>query len=75
MVAPKRVALAEANKKLGEASKKLSTICARVKDLQDRVASLEDSLMKVSSNKMLPKEPHFVVIVNYIFYRYKHVCL
>lgn len=47
MVAPKRAALAEANKKLEAANRKLSSIRARVKELQDRVASLEDSLMKV----------------------------
>lgn len=47
VVAPKRAALAEANRKLSEASKKLSTIRARVQELRDRVALLEESLMKV----------------------------
>lgn len=49
MVAPKRAALAEANKRLDGANKKLTGIRAKVKELKDRVASLEDSLMKVSS--------------------------
>ena len=48
VVAPKRAALAEANKKLNDANKKLESIRARVKELNDRVANLEDSLMKVS---------------------------
>ncbi len=48
MVAPKRAALAEANKRLDGANKKLTGIRAKVKELKDRVASLEDSLMKVS---------------------------
>ena len=48
MVAPKRAALAEANRKLSDANKKLESIRARVKELNDRVASLEDSLMKVA---------------------------
>lgn len=47
VVAPKRAALAEANKKLNDANKKLESIRGRVKELNDRVASLEDSLMKV----------------------------
>ncbi len=47
MVAPKRAALAEANKRLDGANKKLTGIRAKVKELKDRVASLEDSLMKV----------------------------
>ena len=47
IVAPKRAALAEANRKLSDANKKLESIRARVKELNDRVASLEDSLMKV----------------------------
>lgn len=48
VVAPKRAALAEANRKLSDANKKLESIRARVKELNDRVASLEDSLMKVA---------------------------
>jgi len=48
VVAPKRAALAEANKRLDGANKKLTGIRAKVKELKDRVASLEDSLMKVS---------------------------
>ena len=47
IVAPKRAALAEANRKLSDANKKLESIRARVKELNGRVASLEDSLMKV----------------------------
>ena len=47
MVAPKRAALADANKRLDGANKKLTGIRAKVKELKDRVASLEDSLMKV----------------------------
>lgn len=49
VVAPKRAALAEANKRLEGANKKLTGIRAKVKELKDRVASLEDSLMKVGS--------------------------
>ena len=48
VVAPKRAALAEANKRLEGANKKLTGIRAKVKELKDRVASLEDSLMKAS---------------------------
>lgn len=59
MVAPKRAALAEANKRLDGANKKLTGIRAKVKELKDRVASLEDSLMKVS---MHPKHLHCYVI-------------
>lgn len=51
MVAPKRAALAEANKRLEGANKKLMGIRARVKELQDRVAALEDSLMKATEDK------------------------
>lgn len=51
VVAPKRAALAEANKKLDAANKKLSGIRARVKELQTRVASLEESLMKATEDK------------------------
>lgn len=47
VVAPKRAALADANKRLDGANKKLTGIRAKVKELKDRVASLEDSLMKV----------------------------
>ena len=47
VVAPKRIALGEANKKLEGATKKLVGIRARVKELQDKVAALEDNLMKV----------------------------
>lgn len=51
MVAPKRAALGEANKKLEGANKKLTGIRARVKELQDRVALLEESLMKATMDK------------------------
>lgn len=47
VVAPKRIALGEANKKLEGATKKLVGIRARVKELQDKVAALEDNLMRV----------------------------
>ena len=58
VVAPKRAALAEANKRLDGANKKLTGIRAKVKELKDRVASLEDSLMKVSLH---PKHLHCCV--------------
>jgi predicted nucleic acid-binding Zn-ribbon protein len=51
VVAPKRAALAEANKKLEAANKKLSGIRAKVKELQDRVAALEENLMKATEDK------------------------
>ena len=55
MVAPKRAALAEANKRLDGANKKLSGIRAKVKELKDRVASLEDSLMKARTSDQIPR--------------------
>lgn len=51
VVAPKRAALADANKRLDGANKKLTGIRAKVKDLQDRVALLEESLMKATEDK------------------------
>ena len=51
VVAPKRAALADANKRLEGANKKLSGIRAKVKDLQDRVAALEENLMKATEDK------------------------
>eukprot|EP00201_Polytomella_parva_P017476 CAMPEP_0175071536 /NCGR_PEP_ID=MMETSP0052_2-20121109/19298_1 /TAXON_ID=51329 ORGANISM="Polytomella parva, Strain SAG 63-3" /NCGR_SAMPLE_ID=MMETSP0052_2 /ASSEMBLY_ACC=CAM_ASM_000194 /LENGTH=4543 /DNA_ID=CAMNT_0016338719 /DNA_START=12 /DNA_END=13643 /DNA_ORIENTATION=- len=51
VVAPKRAALAEANKKLEGANKKLAGIRAKVKELQDRVAALEVGLMKATEDK------------------------
>lgn len=51
VVAPKRAALAEANRKLEAANKKLSGIRARVKELQDKVAALEESFMKATEDK------------------------
>ena len=51
VVAPKRAALAEANRKLGEATKKLSAIREQVQELRDRVASLEASLMQATEEK------------------------
>lgn len=51
VVAPKRAALAEANKKLEGANKKLSGIRAKVKELRERVASLEANLMKATEDK------------------------
>ena len=49
-MAPKRAALAEANKKLSDANKKLDSIRANVKELNDHVLSLEDSLIKVKQS-------------------------
>lgn len=51
VVAPKRAALAEANRKLEGANKKLAGIRARVKELQDKVAALEEGLMKATADK------------------------
>eukprot|EP00891_Asterochloris_glomerata_P002883 jgi/Astpho2/2883/Aster-01037 len=51
VVAPKRAALAEANKRLEGANKKLTGIRGKVKELKDRVASLEESLMKATEDK------------------------
>jgi hypothetical protein len=51
VVAPKRAALAEANRKLEGANKKLAGIRAKVKELQDRVATLEAGLMKATEDK------------------------
>lgn len=51
VVAPKRAALAEANKKLEAANKKLAGIRARVKELQDKVSALEESFMKATEDK------------------------
>ena len=56
VVAPKRAAQADANKRLDGANKKLTGIRAKVKELKDRVASLEDSLMKV-----IPLPPYLTV--------------
>jgi predicted nucleic acid-binding Zn-ribbon protein len=47
VVAPKRAALADANRRLEGANKKLSAIRARVKELRDKVEALEQSLMQV----------------------------
>lgn len=51
VVAPKRAALAEANRKLEAATKKLSGIRAKVKELQDKVAALEESFVKATEDK------------------------
>lgn len=51
VVAPKRAALADANKRLDGANKKLSGIRGKVKELQDRVADLEESLMRATEDK------------------------
>ena len=58
MVAPKRAALAEANKRLEGANKKLTGIRGKVKELKDRVASLEESLMKVGSQPEQSRRRH-----------------
>ena len=54
VVAPKRAALAEANKRLEGANKKLSGIRAHVAELRERVALLEASLMKVPGVSSAP---------------------
>jgi dynein heavy chain len=51
VVAPKRAALADANKRLEGANKKLTSIRAKVKELRERVAALEVSLMKATEDK------------------------
>ena len=51
VVAPKRAALAEANKRLEGANRKLAGIRAKVKELQDKVAALEQGLMKATEDK------------------------
>lgn len=51
VVAPKRAALAEANRKLEAANKKLAGIRAKVKELQDKVAALEESFVKATEDK------------------------
>jgi len=51
VVAPKRAALGEANKKLDGANKKLTGIRAKVKELNDRVALLEEGLYKATEDK------------------------
>ena len=51
VVAPKRAALAEANKKLEGANRKLSGIRAKVAELRERVAALEASLVKATEDK------------------------
>ena len=51
VVAPKRAALADANKRLEAANKKLQGIRAKVKELQDKVAALEEGLMKATEDK------------------------
>ena len=47
VVAPRRAALQDANKRLHRANKELTGIHAKVKELKDRVAYLEESLTKV----------------------------
>lgn len=65
-MAPKRAALAEANRKLSEANKKLSTIRARVKELQDRVASLENSLMQARQLNSTVRSLVFILFISAI---------
>ena len=52
VVAPKRAALAEANRKLGEANRKLAGIRARIAELRARVAALEASLVAATAEKV-----------------------
>ena len=51
IVAPKRAALAEANRKLEGATRKLAGIRGRVAELQERVAALEAQLMAATEDK------------------------
>jgi dynein heavy chain len=51
VVAPKRAALAEANRKLEGANRKLAGIRAKVRELQERVAALEQGLLKATEDK------------------------
>ena len=57
-MAPKRAALADANRKLENATRKLSTIRAKVKELNDSVAALEAHLMKVSAEQLLSQHTY-----------------
>ena len=50
-MAPKRAALAEANRKLEGATRKLAGIRGRVAELQARVAALESQLMCATEDK------------------------
>lgn len=50
-MAPKRAALADANKRLDGANKKLTGIRAKVAELRARVAALEASLMQATEDK------------------------
>ena len=51
VVAPKRLALADANRRLEAANKKLGGIRARVKELQEKVETLEEGLMHATEDK------------------------
>jgi len=52
VVAPKRVALAEANKKLSDANRRLAGIRSRVAELMSRVADLETRLAEATAEKV-----------------------
>lgn len=52
VVAPKRAALAEANKKLADANRKLAGIRARITELRARVGALEASLVAATAEKV-----------------------
>jgi hypothetical protein len=51
VVAPKRTALADSNRRLEGANKKLGGIRAKVKELQERVRGLEEALAKATEDK------------------------
>lgn len=52
VVAPKRIALAEANRKLVEANRKLTGVRAKVAELRSKVAALEASLAAATAEKV-----------------------
>ncbi|KAL4513647.1 hypothetical protein Ndes2526A_g04979 [Nannochloris sp. 'desiccata'] len=52
VVAPKRAALVEANKKLADANRKLSGIRAHITELRARVGALEASLVAATAEKV-----------------------
>ena len=51
-MAPKRAALAEANRKLAEANRRLAAIRSRIAELRARVAALETSLVSATAEKV-----------------------
>lgn len=51
-MAPKRAALAEANRKLADANRRLAAIRSRIAELRARVAALEASLISATAEKV-----------------------